>query len=298
MNSFSVSKLQQFSGIKAHTIRIWEQRYNALQPDRSEGNTRYYNGEQLRRLLNIVSLLNTDKRISELCSMSDEQLNQLVKKHMTPAKGPAPEYEFYVSQIIAAALEYDEISFDKVFSNAMLRYGLRHAYIHIIYPSLQRLSLMWSTCVLAPAQEHFITGLFRQKFLTATDALPVPHSAAAAKDAWVLYLPEDDFHEMGLLLANYLLRQAGKKVIYLGANVPFDSLIDAVNIINPAHLLFFLVNKNEADQNEELLKNTCRQFHFLKVYAACDKAQVNGFRKPKNLTLLHAVEDLDNVLKN
>jgi len=297
VDAFSISQLQQFSGIKAHTIRIWEQRYNALQPNRSEGNTRNYSGEQLRRLLNIVSLLNTDSKISELCSLSDEKLNQLVEAQGAPLLEGDPAYEFYVSQMVAAALEYNEVRFDKVFSNALLRYGLKDAYLRIVYPSLSRLSLMWSTSVLAPAQEHFITGLFRQKFLAATDALPVPTSAAAAKDTWVLFLPEDEFHEMGLLLANYLLRQAGKKVIYLGANLPFDSLVAAVKAIKPANLLFFLVGKNDPGYDREELTRTCQQFNHLAIYTGCDVARLPDFRKPKNLNLLHSVEDLERVLK-
>jgi hypothetical protein len=247
--------------------------------------------------LNIVSLLNTDIKISELCSLSEEKLNRLIETHAAPLQDQVPEYEFYVSQIVAAALEYNEVRFDKVFSNAMLRYGLREAYLRIVYPSLSRLSLMWSTSVLAPAQEHFITGLFRQKFLAATDALPFPTSAAAAKDAWVLFLPEDEFHEMGLLLANYLLRQAGKKVIYLGANLPFESLAAAVKSIRPANLLFFLVGKNDPEADRELLARTCQQFQHLHIHTACDVARLPDFRKPKNLNLLHSVADLERMLK-
>ena len=297
MDSFSISQLQQFSGIKAHTIRIWEQRYNALNPGRSEGNTRYYSGEQLRRLLNIVSLMNTENKVSELCTMSDEKLHRLIEKQAIPLQSAVPEYDFYISQIVAAALEYNEVRFDKVFSNALMRYGMKDVYVHIVYPSLGRLSLLWSTRVLAPAQEHFITNMFRQKFLAATDALPIATSAAAGKDAWLLFLAEDEFHELGLLLAGYLLRQAGKKVFYLGANVPFDSLVAAVKSIKPANLLYFLVHKNDNETDQELLTRMGQQFGNLQLYLACDVARSSSFKKPKNCTLLHAVDDLMAVLE-
>lgn len=296
MDSFSISQLQQFSGIKAHTIRIWEQRYNALTPGRSEGNTRHYNGEQLRRLLNIVSLLNTGSKISELCTMPEDKLHRLIERQAMPVQGVPSEYEFYVTQIVAAALEYNEIRFDKVFSNALLRYGMKDAYINIVYPSLDRLSLLWSTTVLAPAQEHFISALFRQKFLTATDALPFATSAAATKDAWLLFLAEDEFHELGLLLAGYLIRQAGKKVIYLGANVPFDSLVAAVKAVKPSNLLYFLVHKNDPENDQELLTRIGQQFSNLHLYLACDVARSSEFKKPKNCTLLNTVNDLVAVL--
>ncbi|OQP46711.1 MerR family transcriptional regulator [Niastella populi] len=297
MDLFSISQLQQFSGIKAHTIRIWEQRYNALTPGRSEGNTRHYNGEQLRRLLNIVSLMNTNNKVSELCTMSDEKLHRLIEKQAIPLQSAVPEYDFYISQIVAAALEYNEVRFDKVFSNALMRYGMKDVYVHIVYPSLGRLSLLWSTSVLAPAQEHFITNLFRQKFLAATDALPIATSAAAGKDAWLLFLGEDEFHELGLLLAGYLLRQAGKKVFYLGANVPFDSLAAAVKSIKPANLLYFLVHKNDTETDQELLTRMGQQFGNLHLYLACDVARSTSFKKPKNCTLLHAAGDLMAVLE-
>ena len=230
--------------------------------------------------------------------MSDEKLNRLIERQAAPVQDQVPEIEFYISQIVMAALEYNEIRFDKVFSNALLRYGLKESYIQIVYPSLERLSLMWSTSVLAPGQEHFITGLFRQKFLAAIDALPIPTSAAAGKDAWLLFLAEDEFHELGLLVANYLLRQAGKKVIYLGANVPFDSLIAAVKSVKPSNLLSFLVRQNDPEQDQELLTRICQQFNNLHMYTACDVARLQDFRNPKNCTLLHAVQDLVAVLEN
>lgn len=270
---------------------MWEQRYNALQPERSEGNTRYYSSEQLRRLLNIVSLLNTDSRVSELCTLPDEKLNRLVEKQAMQAPPQVPEFEFYISQIVAAALEYNEGRFDKVFSNAVTRYGWKEVYIHIVYPSLNRLSLMWSTSVLAPAQEHFITGLYRQKLYVAIDAQPIPGSAAA-KDTWLLFLPEEERHELGLLLASYLLRQAGKKVIYLGADVPYDSLVAAVKSVKPANLLFFLVHRNDPENDHELVSRICQQFNTLHIYAACDAARLSDLKKTRNCNLLHTVQDL------
>jgi DNA-binding transcriptional MerR regulator len=180
LDDFSISELQQFSGIKAHTIRMWEQRYDALKPHRSEGNTRYYDGQQLRRLLNIVSLRNGDYKISELCTMADKELFDLLEGQIANARQP---YEYFITLIVASALEYDEVTFDKIFSSALLRYGLRETYVSILYPVLVRLGLMWSANTLRPAHEHFITALFRQKLSTAIDSIPV----AASKEVWMLF---------------------------------------------------------------------------------------------------------------
>ena len=142
MNLFSISELQQFSGIKAHTIRIWEQRYNALQPDRSQGNTRYYDGKQLRRLLNIVSLLDTEHKVSELCKMPDSKLYKLLEENLLATTARDGAHGYFISQIVASAMEFDEAQFDKFFSSAVLRLKLKETYRSVLYPALTLLSLL------------------------------------------------------------------------------------------------------------------------------------------------------------
>ena len=293
MDSFSISQLQQFSGVKAHTIRIWEQRYNALQPSRSEGNTRYYSGDQLRRLLNIVSLSGSDYKTSDLCKMTDAQLHRLLDKPLNELHSASPSTEYFISQVISAAMRYSEEQFDKVFSGCILRYGLSGSYSKVIYPALVRLGLMWAKNELPPAQEHFITALFRQKFLAAVDVLPSPYDT---KKSWLLFLPEDELHETGLLFANYKIRLANKKVIYLGANVPFQSLSDAINDINPANLLFFLIRKNDRENDVKFITALNKEFGAYKTYIACEPSRVENLKIGKNFKLLHSVEDLDEAL--
>jgi MerR family transcriptional regulator, light-induced transcriptional regulator len=293
MDSFSISQLQQFSGVKAHTIRIWEQRYNALKPHRSEGNTRYYSSDQLKRLLNIVSLIGKDHKVSELCSMPDEKIHRLLDEELSATTVTDNTNEYFISQVIAAAMRYSEERFDKVFSNCILRYGIKDAYIKVLYPALVRIGLMWSKDELPPAQEHFITSLFRQKFLSAIDALPPPSSA---KNSWLLFLPEDEFHETGLLFASYLIRQANKKVIYLGANVPYPSLADAINDTGPSSLLFFLVRRNNAENDRELISLLSKDFSAHKIYVACDSERLEDIKLGKNIIPLHTAKDLEMTL--
>lgn len=294
MNLFSISELQQFSGIKAHTIRMWEQRYHALQPDRSEGNTRYYNGNQLRRLLNIVSLLGEEYKVSELCQMTDNKLHKLLHTKVSAIKVAEPSHEYFISQIVASAMDFDEAQFDKFFSSAVLRFGLSGTYRFIVYPALTRLGLLWAQDNLRPAHEHFITCLFRQKISSAIDALPLP---AAARSKWLLFLPENELHETGLLFANFLIRQAGFNVIYLGANVPFETLQEAVAKTRATGLLFFLVRKNDKENDKHLVSLLTTEFADKKIYLACEPSRVEHIHKPKNLILLHKVDDLQTVLK-
>ncbi len=293
MNLFSISQLQDYSGIKAHTIRVWEQRYNALKPSRSEGNTRYYDGNQLRRLLNIVSLMNCDYKISELCKLPDKDLNNILDNKFAEIDTGHPDSEYFISQLIASAIDIDELRFEKLFSSCILRFGLKNTYIQIIYPALIRLGLMWSKDSLPPVQEHFITNLIRQKILTAIDSLPL---ATNDRNSWLLFLPENEFHEAGLLLANFLIRQSGKKVVYLGANVPTDSLLEVVKKINPPHVLTFLVSKKNKLQEFELLNELSKKVKSSKVYLACNPDSLNEFKKTKHFHPLHDVGDLEKLL--
>ena len=293
MNSFSIAELQQYSGVKAHTIRIWEQRYQALQPERTEGNARYYDASQLRRLLNIVSL-SKEYRISDLCVLGDKDLNAMIEERIAAATTQDPEHGPFINQIIAAALTYDEPSFDATFTKCIKLYSLRDLYVFVLYPALVRLGLMWSNETLRPAHEHFITNLMRQKILSAIDKLPVPKSK---RQTWLLFLPEDELHETGLLLSQFLIRQAGRKVIYLGANLPMDTLELAVDHVQPTHMLTFLVRNHEDEMDADYIKSLSKRFRHQEIYIACDPVRLSEFRAPANTTMLHAVEELEALLK-
>jgi DNA-binding transcriptional MerR regulator len=291
MNSFTISQLQRLSGINAHSIRAWEKRYNALQPDRSVGNTRYYNGNHLRRLLNIASL-HPEHKISELCSLPDAKLHELMLKTFEE-KRPVNQDEFLVSQLVAAALEFDELLFDKVYSRAILQHGMEGTYLKVIYPALERMGVMWSADRLAPAQEHFISNLLRQKLNTSIDILPVNgHS----KNHWILFLPENELHENGLLMANYLVRNAGHRCTYLGANVPFDTLKDAVKILEPTSLLFFLVHNDDEEQDVRLIRQMTKTFPSQKIFIAAHARRFLKIKNLKNFTPLKSADELKDAL--
>ena len=168
---------------------MWEQRYNALQPDRSEGNTRYYNNGQLRRLLNIVSLMDSGYKISELGTMNDKKLFDLLEQEQQGENETNPE-EFYISQLIAAGMSYDEQHFEKLFSHCLLRFGFKNAYTRVLYPMMSKIGLMWASNSMPPAQEHFITNIIRQKLFTAIDSLPPPATKA---ETWLLFYQKMSF---------------------------------------------------------------------------------------------------------
>ena len=293
MNLFSISQLQQFSGIKAHTIRMWEQRYNALKPDRSEGNTRYYDNIQLKRLLNIVSLMSAGFKVSDLCILPDEKLFTLLDEHL---KDPLPQDEtasYFISQLLAAGTAFDETHFEKIFSSCALRLGIRNTYTRVIYPMLTRIGMMWLTDKISPASEHFISNFIRQKRFVAIDSLPPPKSTGKT---WMLFLPENEFHEMGLLLSHYLIRQSGDKVIYLGSNVPLDTLMLIKSQVNPAHLLLFFVHQNDPEELQKYLTGLKKNFNHAKIHISGSEKLPGLIKNGNQFNWIHSVEDLEKEL--
>lgn len=294
MNSFSISQLAQFSGIKPHTIRIWEQRYNALQPQRSEGNTRYYDGMQLRRLLNIVSLSKTGYKVSKLCTMEDEELFDLQRNYYDKA-AEGMDFHYFVSQLISAGLTYDEFNFEKTYSHCLLRFGLKKTYQEVIYPVITRIGLLWSSNSIPPSQEHYITNLLRQKLFTSIDSLPAETDDS---DTWVLFLPEDEFHEIGLLFANYLLRRLGKNVIYLGPNVPVSCIESLFEETNVSNLLLFMVHRDLPENIEHFLKELKSVGKDKNIFIAVNSDLTEEVSNDHGITWLFSVEDLEEVIVN
>ncbi|MEO6893495.1 MAG: MerR family transcriptional regulator [Ginsengibacter sp.] len=292
MNLFSISQLSRLSGIKPHTIRIWEQRYDALTPNRSDGNTRYYDNDQLRRLLNIVSLINGGYKVSELSVMPDQKLFKLIEE-ISGKDFKKNKAEYFILQLISAGMNYDEMNFDKIFSHCLLKYGMRNTYIEIIYPMLKRVGIMWTTDLIQPAAEHFISNIIRQKLFTVIDSFP---AAKEASDSWMLFLPENEFHEIGLLFSHFMIRIAGHKSVYLGANVPLRSVKEAVKVSSPDNLLLFLTHKDTNDSTQQYLNELSAHFKNKKIRIAGDPIYFKNIGVERNTSLIYSVEDLERIL--
>lgn len=293
MDRFSISQLSQFSGIKPHTIRVWEQRYNALQPDRSEGNTRYYDGHQLRRLLNIVSLVNSGHKISRLCSLKNTELYQLLAEHYDKAAQNS-DYDYFVGQLIAGGMSFNQYNFEKIFSHCLLKFGLTTTYKNIIYPLLRRVGLLWTRNQLPPAQEHYISNLLRQKLFTAIDSMPPEEDA---DESWLLFLPEDEYHGIGLLFAHYLIRSKGYKSVYLGGSVPIDSVKSAVQDTEAANVLFFLVHHDLPKNIQRYLSGLEKAAPEGQIFVSAPDELESKLKSSSHIHWLSSVNDLEQHLE-
>ena len=226
MNTYSMSQVETLTGIKSHTLRIWERRYNFLKPMRTETNIRFYSDHELRKLLNISILTNRGYRISKIDKMTEEELNVLI---IELNSNPSGEYEEEINLLTLSMLEMKEEDFDIVFKRHVMRKGLLSTVINLIYPFLDHVGVLWTTYRTIPAQEHFISNLVRQKIISAIDGIPDTKSDARKL---ILFLPEREHHEIGLLLAQYIAKDLGWKVYYLGQNVPLANIRDVHDIVS------------------------------------------------------------------
>lgn len=294
MTTYSIADLEQISGIKAHTIRIWEQRYQALKPMRSAGNTRYYDSRQLQRLLNVVSLLDTGKKVSELFSMSDKEINALLDQQFANATEVSPQFEYFIAQLLQAGLSYNEVAFEKHFSACLIRYGMKNMYLNVIQPMLFRVGLIWSKDAICPSQEHFLSCLIKQKILASIDLLPYPTNN---KRSWLLFLPNAEHHEVGLHLANFLIRSAGQKTIYLGSNVPFNSVLSAMKETKPTDLFFFFIRNRTTEEAQEYLTKLHKHAKNTKIHLAGNKKLIEQLKLEKKMEWIQTVDELDKQLR-
>jgi methanogenic corrinoid protein MtbC1 len=197
-----------------------------------------------------------------------------------------------INQLLYAGLRYDEYEFDKYFSEALKRYGFKRAYVEIIYPLIERLGLLWAESTIIPSQEHYVTNLIRQKIIAATEDLSIPTS----KETWILFLPEDEFHELGLLVANYLLKLSGRRTIYLGANLPLSTLEQAVRELKPDAVLFFSVRKEETDVLLSYVDKLGHNQRIKHVFIAKPANADDGKLKGRKIRVLNTVDDLERNL--
>lgn len=233
---YSIKDLENLSGIKSHTLRIWEKRYRIVTPQRTNTNIRYYSNNDLRRLLN-VSLLNKNGfKISAIAKMeTDELAGHLIRM-------ATEEYTMDTVQenLLLSMIELNEVKFNHAFLSALTKVGFEQTFATVVFPFFERIGVMWLSGTIQPAQEHFFSNMVRQKLIAATEALVVPAQPDAK--TVVLLLPENELHEIGLLYYNYAFKARGYKCIYLGQSVPLESFDKIVQMCDPELVVTGMTN--------------------------------------------------------
>ncbi len=259
MSTYSIKDLEQLSGIKAHTLRIWEQRYDILKPDRSDTNIRSYDDNDLKLVLNIALLKDHGYKISEISNMPPEEL----AKEVLLISDKQLNYPDQIHALTIAMLDLDEERFEKIVSTNTLQFGFESMMINIIYPFLSRIGTLWITGSIGPAQEHFISNLIRQKLIVAIDG-QLPSLRQGAKK-YLLYLPEGEMHEISLLFANYIIRSRQNKVIYLGQSLPFSELGFAHGMHKPDYIFTVITSVPGQNEIQRYVYKLAKQFPDSKI---------------------------------
>lgn len=232
MGIFSIKDIEAVSGIKSHTLRIWEQRYGIIVPKRTESNIRYYDDDDLKHILNISILNRQGIKISEIARMSKEEITDAILKDSALF---SENYDTHIKGLISAMLSFDEYGFHKVISTNVIQLGLEQTVINIIFPFLAEVGLLWQIGSIHPSHEHFASNIIRQKLYVAIDGNVGRY--AENRKRFLLFLPEHEQHSIGLLFANYILRTRGQDVLYLGQEVPLLDLKDAFVDNEPDYVL-------------------------------------------------------------
>ncbi|WP_207495358.1 MerR family transcriptional regulator [Aridibaculum aurantiacum] len=229
MNAFTIKDLENLSGVKAHTIRIWEQRYSFIKPQRTGTNIRYYSNEELKTILNIALLNRYGYKISHIDKMDTRELEERIQN----LAAVHAKQESVLNQLISHMVEMEIDDFDDVLSGYIAAHGIDKTIMDVIFPFLEKVGILWQTNHIYPAQEHLVTNVIRQKLVVGIENV----SNNWRSDKLVLlYLPENEFHELGLLYVNYLLKKRGVRSLYLGASLPLKDLEVVVKMKNPLYL--------------------------------------------------------------
>ncbi len=252
MAKYAIKDLEHYTGIKAHTIRIWEKRYGIVQPERTETNIRSYSDEDLKKLLNIAMLNRHGHKISELVNLPDKKLCSLVLEMSAQKKSS----DLYIDNLMLSMVDFDEQKFEKTLTNIIIYHGFEKTVVDILYPFFVRIGYLWQTGHIQPGQEHFITNLFRQKLIVAIDQLNTELSDSSK--TFLLFLPEWEMHETGLLFFHYLIKKSGHKVVYLGQQLPAEDLVSICQSQEIDYLLTYSTLEPKIEDLEQLksvLKN-------------------------------------------
>lgn len=290
MQEFSIKDLESFTGIKAHTIRIWEQRYGLLAPDRSDTNIRKYTDKDLKFLLNVSLLTNLGYKISQIAQMSEDQMRETVSRH---AASQQPEQHF-LHMLKISMLNYDEKLFNEVIDLNIKELGLEKTYIEIIIPFMRQIGYLWQANAICPAQEHFISGMVRQKIFSQIDQLGIIPQLNGKPV--VLYLPELEIHEISLIMLHYLLKLRGYRSIFLGQSVPFEDLMQVYQRLGEVHFVSIFTTNPSTVLIQDYLKKIDKHFAESGCTFHLTGNNLHGIKSP-NLDVISIYSNMEELSK-
>jgi MerR family transcriptional regulator, light-induced transcriptional regulator len=290
MELYSIKDLDKLSGIKAHTIRVWERRYKIVKPQRTDTNRRRYGDDDLRRIINISILRKNGFKISEIARFSTSEIEEKVSfllKEVFHA-------DTQIDSLVVAMVSHSEKAVNDILIRSMMNRGLEETMSSIVFPFLKRIGLMWQTGAADIGSEHFITNIFRQKLISSIDTLS-PVITQKGKRI-ILFLPENELHEIGLLFYHYIIKKAGHESLYLGQSTPLFAVVNANNQWNADIIITGLMSGFPEIKADDYLATLDRLFPKQKILVTGELATSASKLNLKHIFPLHSAEDLKSHL--
>ncbi len=283
--SFTIRELESLSGIKAHTIRIWEQRYNFLKPSRTQTNIRTYSNDELKTILTVALLNKYGYKISRIDQMEPEQRSKAVLQLPQEDAG----MEHLVNEMLGYMIDLKSFEFENLLNLEIKRSGLEKTITGIIFFFLEKVGILWQTSRIIPVQEHIVSNIIRQKIVSAIENLPF---SDRQDPLFILFLPENEHHEMGLLFVYYLLRKKNIQVIYLGANVPLKDLEFLLQLKSPKYVYLHLTSFPRLHNFQKYLEGISDRVGKGKVLISGSMASLYRKPVPRNVVIFQSFESV------
>lgn len=290
MKKFSISDIENLTGIKAHTIRVWEQRYNFFTTKRTVTNIRYYNDDDLCMFLNIATLNENGYKISKISQMDISEINDLVK-HL---KEDHYNVNVQVQMLSNAMLKMDEHEFDEILSGCIIDMGVETTMGTIVFPFLRKVGFMWQVGTINPAHEHFAVYKIQEKLIR--EAAKFKKVEDNLSKRYLLFLPPSETHELGLLFAQYILKSNGHQTLYLGQNLPYDSLNEVAGYYEPDFALSILTIADPNDGLQLTINKLKESIGDIPLILAGNQISINDIPHQDNLILIKNIADFTQII--
>ncbi len=294
-STFSIKDLENLSGIKAHTIRIWEKRYDLLGPMRTDTNIRLYDIKNLQKLLNVVLLTNFGYKISKISKLNQEEIEKFVLKIQTEKT----VNNHVISQFKMAMLNFDQSLFVKTYNELLSQKDFSAVFFETFIPLLEEIGVLWTTNTITPAHEHFISHLIKQKILIEIEKYQIQQNTIS-NETFILYLPFNEIHDLGLLFLHHEIITKGHHSVYLGRSLPIENLIELNNHFNKITYITYLTVEPSEDEIENYInefENTILNNNNNELLILGRKAQtINTEKLPKRIKSIENIKDFLDTL--
>lgn len=278
MSLYSIKDLEYLSGIKAHTIRIWEKRYQLLDPNRSDTNIRSYSDDDVRRILNVAMLIKNGYKISVVSSYSEEKLKSEVLRINRNITDP----EKNVDQLLFHTVNLDTFGFQELLDKIIMELGFSKTIQQVVFPLFERIGILWQSGSIFTAHEHFVSSLIRNRLIIETGKLVTDESAKTV----LFFLRENEWHEMGLLYFNFLAAEAGLRCVYLGQSLPFNDLANLLVSTRFDYVCTSFTTAIEKPELEQYLANLALVFNSNKIIVAGRQITILKPKLPSNVVVI------------